>query len=134
MQRGFSCSGAELSKNFGQLQATAAGVDYSTGDWVVVMDCDLQDRPEEIPRMQRPRKATTLFLPGEKSGETLSSKYLCRTAFTKSTPLPRNSRMTEVFAISASATEMSLTTIAKCGSGTVALSCTFSGWGSVKRY
>lgn len=43
--------GLELSRNFGQLQATAAGVDYSTGDWVVVMDCDLQDRPEEIPRL-----------------------------------------------------------------------------------
>lgn len=43
--------GLELSRNFGQLQATAAGIDYSTGDWVVVMDCDLQDRPEEIPRL-----------------------------------------------------------------------------------
>ena len=43
--------GLELSRNFGQLQATAAGVDYSTGDWVVVMDCDLQDQPEEIPRL-----------------------------------------------------------------------------------
>lgn len=43
--------GLELSRNFGQLQATAAGLDYSTGDWVVVMDCDLQDRPEEIPRL-----------------------------------------------------------------------------------
>lgn len=43
--------GLELSRNFGQLQATAAGVDYSTGDWVVVMDCDLQDQPEEITRL-----------------------------------------------------------------------------------
>lgn len=40
--------GLELSRNFGQLKATLAGLDYSTGDWVVVMDCDLQDRPEEI--------------------------------------------------------------------------------------
>lgn len=43
--------GLELSRNFGQLCATTAGLDYSTGDWVVVMDCDLQDRPEEIPRL-----------------------------------------------------------------------------------
>ena len=43
--------GLELSRNFGQLKATAAGLDYCTGDWVVVMDCDLQDRPEEIPRL-----------------------------------------------------------------------------------
>lgn len=43
--------GLELSRNFGQLRATTAGLDYSTGDWVVVMDCDLQDRPEEIPHL-----------------------------------------------------------------------------------
>lgn len=40
--------GIELSRNFGQMKAILAGLDYSTGDWVVVMDCDLQDRPEEI--------------------------------------------------------------------------------------
>lgn len=40
--------GIELSRNFGQMKAIFAGLEYSTGDWVVVMDCDLQDRPEEI--------------------------------------------------------------------------------------
>lgn len=40
--------GIELSRNFGQIQAITAGLDYSSGEWVVVMDCDLQDRPEEI--------------------------------------------------------------------------------------
>lgn len=40
--------GIELSRNFGQIKATTAGVDYSSGDWVVVLDCDLQDKPEEI--------------------------------------------------------------------------------------
>lgn len=43
--------GLELSRNFGQLKATAAGLDRACGDWVVVMDCDLQDRPEEIPNL-----------------------------------------------------------------------------------
>lgn len=43
--------GIELSRNFGQMKAILAGLDYSTGDWVVVMDCDLQDRPEEILRL-----------------------------------------------------------------------------------
>ena len=43
--------GLELSRNFGQLRATAAGLDYAKGNWVVVMDCDLQDRPEEIPNL-----------------------------------------------------------------------------------
>ncbi len=45
--------GVELSRNFGQLKATLAGLDISKGDWVVVMDCDLQDRPEEIPNLYR---------------------------------------------------------------------------------
>ncbi len=40
--------GIELSRNFGQIFAITAGLDASKGDWVVVMDCDLQDRPEEI--------------------------------------------------------------------------------------
>lgn len=40
--------GIEMARNFGQIQAITAGLDYSTGEWVVVMDCDLQDRPEEI--------------------------------------------------------------------------------------
>jgi len=43
--------GIKLSKNFGQHHAITAGIDYSCGNWVVVMDCDLQDRPEEIPRL-----------------------------------------------------------------------------------
>lgn len=43
--------GMELSRNFGQMKAILAGLDYSTGDWIVVMDCDLQDRPEEIIRL-----------------------------------------------------------------------------------
>lgn len=40
--------GLHLSRNFGQIKAITAGLDYSSGDWVVVMDCDLQDRPEGI--------------------------------------------------------------------------------------
>ncbi len=40
--------GIEFSRNFGQIYAITAGLDKSKGDWVVVMDCDLQDRPEEI--------------------------------------------------------------------------------------
>lgn len=40
--------GIEMARNFGQIKAITAGLDASKGDWVVVMDCDLQDRPEEI--------------------------------------------------------------------------------------
>lgn len=42
-----------LSRNFGQHYAIAAGVHHSCGNWVVVMDCDLQDRPSEIPNLYR---------------------------------------------------------------------------------
>jgi polyisoprenyl-phosphate glycosyltransferase len=40
-----------LSRNFGQHAAITAGLSEATGDCVVVMDCDLQDPPEEIPRL-----------------------------------------------------------------------------------
>ncbi len=38
----------KLSRNFGQHYAITAGVDYSSGNYVVIMDCDLQDKPEEL--------------------------------------------------------------------------------------
>jgi glycosyltransferase involved in cell wall biosynthesis len=38
----------KLSRNFGQHYAITAGLDMCSGDWVIVMDCDLQDRPEEF--------------------------------------------------------------------------------------
>ncbi|MCL2763700.1 MAG: glycosyltransferase [Treponema sp.] len=40
--------GVNLSRNFGQQYAITAGINISKGDWVVIMDCDLQDKPEEI--------------------------------------------------------------------------------------
>lgn len=40
--------GINLSRNFGQHYAITAGLDFAAGEWVVVMDCDLQDLPEEI--------------------------------------------------------------------------------------
>lgn len=43
--------GINLSRNFGQHRAITAGVDYVQGDWIVVMDCDLQDQPEEIVKL-----------------------------------------------------------------------------------
>lgn len=48
--------GVNLSRNFGQHYAITAGLSLVHGEWIVVMDCDLQDRPEEIPRLYQ--KAT----------------------------------------------------------------------------
>jgi dolichol-phosphate mannosyltransferase len=43
--------GINLSRNFGQHNAITAGLDFARGNWVVVMDCDLQDLPEEISKL-----------------------------------------------------------------------------------
>ena len=43
--------GINLSRNFGQHYAINAGLSFSKGEWIVVMDCDLQDRPDEIPNL-----------------------------------------------------------------------------------
>ena len=43
--------GINLSRNFGQHYAITAGLDHCQGEWVVVMDCDLQDQPEEIGKL-----------------------------------------------------------------------------------
>jgi glycosyltransferase involved in cell wall biosynthesis len=40
-----------LSRNFGHQTAITAGLDYSSAEAVVVMDADLQDPPEVIPRL-----------------------------------------------------------------------------------
>jgi len=43
--------GIKLSRNFGQHHAITAGLDFCKGQWIAVMDCDLQDQPEEIPKL-----------------------------------------------------------------------------------
>lgn len=40
-----------LSRNFGQHPAIIAGLTKAMGDWVVVMDCDMQDQPKEIEKL-----------------------------------------------------------------------------------
>lgn len=43
--------GLKLSKNFGQHKAICAGLHEAKGDYCAVMDCDLQDLPEDIPTL-----------------------------------------------------------------------------------
>ena len=42
-----------LSRNFGQHSAIFAGLTKANGDWVVVMDCDMQDQPKEIAKLYK---------------------------------------------------------------------------------
>jgi len=43
--------GIRFIRNFGQHSALTAGIEHSSGDYIVLMDCDQQDEPENIPAM-----------------------------------------------------------------------------------
>jgi dolichol-phosphate mannosyltransferase len=43
--------GINFSRNFGQHPAITAGLNYAKGQVIILMDGDLQDPPEEIPRL-----------------------------------------------------------------------------------
>ncbi|MEL6827030.1 MAG: glycosyltransferase family 2 protein [Pseudomonadota bacterium] len=45
--------GIKLSRNFGQHAAISAGFSIARAKWYVVMDCDLQDPPEQIPTLHK---------------------------------------------------------------------------------
>jgi len=49
--------GIKFSRNFGHHYAITAGLHKSSGEWVVVMDGDLQDRPEVIPDLYKKSQA-----------------------------------------------------------------------------
>tara|TARA_B100000315_G_scaffold197335_1_gene188677 strand:+ start:194 stop:1120 length:927 start_codon:yes stop_codon:yes gene_type:complete len=40
--------GIKLSRNFGVHHAITAGLDISSGEWIIVIECDLQSPPEKI--------------------------------------------------------------------------------------
>jgi len=58
--------GISLSRNFGQSKAITAGLDYANGDWIVVMDCDLQDQPEEILKLYEKAQAGNDIVVGKR--------------------------------------------------------------------
>lgn len=49
-------TGINFSRNFGQHYAISAGLREANADWIVVMDCDLQDVPEEIIHLYKKTK------------------------------------------------------------------------------
>jgi glycosyltransferase involved in cell wall biosynthesis len=45
--------GVRLSRNFGQHPAITAALQHAQGEFVVIMDCDLQDDPDYIPELYK---------------------------------------------------------------------------------
>lgn len=50
--------GINLSRNFGQHPAISAGFQHAKGDYIVLMDADLQDLPEDLPKLIEKIKIT----------------------------------------------------------------------------
>ena len=69
--------GIKLSRNFGHHYAITAGLKYSDGDWVVVMDGDLQDRPEVIPLLfeEALKGFEIVFVRRKKRPESITYKF-----------------------------------------------------------
>lgn len=70
-----------FSRNFGHQIAITAGMDYAKGDAVVIIDADLQDPPEVIPRMVEKWKEGYHVVYGKRikrHGETVFKKVTAK--------------------------------------------------------
>jgi dolichol-phosphate mannosyltransferase len=70
-----------FSRNFGHQIAITAGMDFSEGDAIVVIDADLQDPPEVIPKMIEKWKEGYEVVYGkrlERQGETFFKKFTAK--------------------------------------------------------
>jgi glycosyltransferase involved in cell wall biosynthesis len=72
--------GLQLSRNFGQHHALTAGIDHARARWYVVMDCDLQDAPEDIPLIyQKVREGLDVVVGiRAKEGHDLAKRWMSR--------------------------------------------------------
>jgi dolichol-phosphate mannosyltransferase len=73
-----------FSRRFGQPMATLAGLEYSVGDAVIVMDVDLQDPPELIHEMiAKWREGFDVVLPQrrQRTGEPWVKKLIAATGY-----------------------------------------------------
>ncbi len=68
----------DFARNFGHQTAISAGMDYASGDAVVVIDADLQDPPEVIPEMIAKWREGYDVVYGkraERKGETMFKRF-----------------------------------------------------------
>jgi dolichol-phosphate mannosyltransferase len=75
--------GIKFSRNFGHHYAITAGLHNSNGEWVVVMDGDLQDRPEVIPDLynEAQKGFDVVFVSRNKRPESFLYKLLQKTFY-----------------------------------------------------
>jgi glycosyltransferase involved in cell wall biosynthesis len=66
----------QLRRNVGQHAAVLAGLAHCRGRWVVIMDADLQDPPEAIPRLLQAAQAETTAVFAGRRGRYESSLRL----------------------------------------------------------
>jgi len=81
-----------FSRRFGQPASTLGGLAYSTGQAVVVIDCDLQDPPQLIGDMVRLwREGYKVVVPQRRSrqGETIIKRIIAHTGYWPSIACPR---------------------------------------------
>jgi glycosyltransferase involved in cell wall biosynthesis len=77
-----SITAIRLSRNFGQHYAITAGLDLANGDWTVIMDCDLQDQPEEIAMLlDKAEKGYDVVLARRKARSHSSSRRISSRLF-----------------------------------------------------
>lgn len=79
-QKDHRVKGIDLSRNFGQHNAITAGLDHCKGEWIVVMDCDLQDQPEEIIKLYNKTKEGFDIVFGKRTNrkDNVLKKYVSR--------------------------------------------------------
>lgn len=72
-----------LSRNFGQHAAITAGLTEARGEWVIVMDCDLQEPPEVIPQLlEKGRAGAEIVLTRrDKRNQSRTRQFLTRAYF-----------------------------------------------------
>lgn len=72
-------TGIKLARNYGQHMAIKAGLTEASGASIVVMDCDLQDLPEDIPRLFQTlidRQVEAVFALRRKQYDTYLERFL----------------------------------------------------------
>lgn len=94
----------QFSRNFGQHTAISAGLKNTKGDFIVVMDADLQDRPEEIINLYKKLKTgyNLVYSVRRKNNNSLFKNFTSRVfwfsiSFLTGLNIPANQSMLKIF-------------------------------------